>query len=368
LAEEPVRDWTNVRGKTIEARFTKFVGDKVEIVRADGQVFTVSPSIFSEDDRKSLNELRRKSKPTNIAADLSNLFRRDPVERLIRESLNKPIGTITPEDRLSVKVLKTRKVRISDLAPFEELKNLKELELWFPDNKIADIAPLAGLTKLEYLNLGGGTNTFTDLSPLAGLTGIRKLYLYTGRKDARIDLSPLGKLTNLADLELGIINTTQVPSNMSALSRLVNLRKLKLMGLLNDLTPLAELKNLEDLNVGTPPVRDLKPLANLTSLRRVALYFAPTSPDLSALAKLVNLESLKIGPRLKAKEGGIKDLAPLANLTKLVHLEIKNGQVTDLAPLSGLKNLKELNLIGNPIPDDQKEMLGKALPNCTIKF
>ena len=94
------------------------------------------------------------------------------------------------------------------------------------------------------------------------------------------------------------------------------------------------------------PSLDLTPLRNLTSLRQIDLYFAPISPDLSALAKLVNLESLKIGKPLKNKDGGIKDLSPL----------------------TGLKNLKELNLRGNKIPDDQKEMLKKALPNCKIQF
>ncbi len=35
---------------------------------------------------------------------------------------------------------------------------------------------------------------------------------------------------------------------------------------------------------------------------------------------------------------------------------------------SGLGNLTVLTLRDNPIPDDQKAMLRKALPNCKIKF
>ena len=35
---------------------------------------------------------------------------------------------------------------------------------------------------------------------------------------------------------------------------------------------------------------------------------------------------------------------------------------------SGLGNLEVLTLRDNPIPDDQKAMLRKALPNCKIKF
>ena len=317
------------------------VGDKVEIVRADGKAFTVSSSIFSEADRKYLSELRRKSKPNNPVAGLSNLFRRDPAEKMIRKSLNKPIGTITAEDRLSVEVLRGM-FKVSNLTPFAELKNLKELNLGWPDNKIADLAPLAGLTKLESLSLGGN-NKFTDLSPLAGLTSLKKLFFFINPDGAEVDLAPLGNLVALTDLNFGRTGPWK-PTNMDALGKLVNLRKIT--GNHNDLTPFSDLKNLEELKLNGPPVPDLTPLRNLTSLRQIDLYFAPISPDLSALAKLVNLESLKIGKPLKNKDGGIKDLSPL----------------------TGLKNLKELNLRGNKIPDDQKEMLKKALLNCKIQF
>lgn len=37
-----------------------------------------------------------------------------------------------------------------------------------------------------------------------------------------------------------------------------------------------------------------------------------------------------------------------------------------ITPLAGLTKLERLNLYGNPIPDDQKEMLKKDLPNCKI--
>ena len=65
----------------------------------------------------------------------------------------------------------------------------------------------------------------------------------------------------------------------------------------------------------------------------------------------------------------ISDLAPLAGLTNLKYLYLhNNNKITDLSPLKGLVNLKELYLHGNPIPDDQIEMLKKALPKCKIYF
>ncbi len=45
---------------------------------------------------------------------------------------------------------------------------------------------------------------------------------------------------------------------------------------------------------------------------------------------------------------------------------IRSKQISDLSPLKGLTNLKSLDLSGNPIPEDQKAMLRKALPNCDI--
>ena len=51
-----------------------------------------------------------------------------------------------------------------------------------------------------------------------------------------------------------------------------------------------------------------------------------------------------------------------------VHTTKPNEAEADLTPLAELTELKELSLILNPIPDDQMEMLRKALPNCRIEF
>jgi hypothetical protein len=59
-AEEEVRTWTDLKGRTMEARFIKFTGDKMVIKRADGRSFTVMPDLFSEVDRKYVEEMRGK--------------------------------------------------------------------------------------------------------------------------------------------------------------------------------------------------------------------------------------------------------------------------------------------------------------------
>ena len=80
----------------------------------------------------------------------------------------------------------------------------------------------------------------------------------------------------------------------------------------------------------------------------------------------------------KAKESGatrldlstkkITVLTPLSGLARLTWLSLDLNQITDLTPLAGLTNLNRLDLGDNPIPDGQKAMLEKALPNCTIYF
>ena len=64
----------------------------------------------------------------------------------------------------------------------------------------------------------------------------------------------------------------------------------------------------------------------------------------------------------------IRDVTPLAGLTKLEKLMLYENQITDVTPLAGLTNLKDLGIWFNPISDEQKAMIKKALPNCRIEF
>ena len=65
----------------------------------------------------------------------------------------------------------------------------------------------------------------------------------------------------------------------------------------------------------------------------------------------------------------ITDVSPLAGLTNLENLYLSKNQFSDLSPLKGLNpNLVFLHLQTNPIPEDQKGMIKKALPYCDIYF
>ncbi len=64
-------------------------------------------------------------------------------------------------------------------------------------------------------------------------------------------------------------------------------------------------------------------------------------------------------------DAGLKELAPLKNLTTL---NLGGTKVTDdgLKELAALKNLSELYLLGTKVTDDGVKELQKALPKCKI--
>ena len=106
--------------------------------------------------------------------------------------------------------------------------------------------------------------------------------------------------------------------------------------------------------------------------------------DLSALLRLNNLETLSL-PRnglselaslaghkkliyLDLRHNGIVDLAPLAEIPTLIYIYLQGNRIKDPSPLGKLPNLSYLTLVDNPVANDRREKLRKALPNCRIFF
>ncbi len=172
-AEEPVRTWTDLDGKTIQASFIKFKGKDIVIRRADGKLFQVHPSYFSTQDRKYLFEMSvliRSKQPVH--------FKDDQLETLIRKSLNKAEGDLTRADMAKLLDLTTPPgSRIADLSGIEHAVNLNKLSLGY--NKITDVKPLVGLDKLKRLDLK--YNHLTDAVLLGNMEGLQYLVLHGNR-------------------------------------------------------------------------------------------------------------------------------------------------------------------------------------------
>ena len=87
---EPVRTWTDLKGRAMEASFIKHSGDKIVIKRKDGRFFTISPTIFSSEDQKYLSDLgslKKPSFPDTLVADdypdhYTKIIESKPVEKL----------------------------------------------------------------------------------------------------------------------------------------------------------------------------------------------------------------------------------------------------------------------------------------------
>ena len=155
-----------------------------------------------------------------------------------------------------------------------------------------------GLQRLRRLDLRG--NFISDLSPLAGLAGRHASAVYG--------------VTTLRYLHLGGND-------------------------ISDIGPLAGL-DLFLLSLDDNAIEDFAPLADMTSLRSLALdgnsiRNLPTLPDSLAYLYLT--------------DNSISDLSPLANLG-LVELQLSDNQVTDITSLR-FGALEELHLRNNAVQD-----------------
>jgi Tol biopolymer transport system component len=91
-------------------------------------------------------------------------------------------------------------------------------------------------------------------------------------------------------------------------------------------------------------VRDLSPLAGLTRLKTLELYLNPVE-DLSSLANLTRLE------RLSLHSDYIRDLSPLAGLVQMQRLSLGGWGFDDLSPLADMSKLTMLTIRGTQMRD-----------------
>ena len=285
-------------------------------------------------------------------------------------------------------------------AEFEQLKymvNLRELDLP-ASSEITNLAPLTNLNQLQVLRMNDGDSicSVTDLTPLASLTNLENLQLTCMAEN----LSPLSGLTNLKVLSLRLPVTVD---DISFLSNLTSLQSLNIQDnssgnahiILDDLTPLSGLTKLQELRLGVDGIADFDWAQNLMELRELTFWGnEATYTDLDGLKKLTKLQSLTLPyPAIVGNEeldpepydiqglagltelthlqmyAGVKDLSPLANLTKLQTLYIYNGTTkpsdTSLEPMRNLTELREFYFYayGENVSVDLSPLAGLAKLN-----
>ncbi|WP_053104177.1 leucine-rich repeat domain-containing protein [Bacillus sp. FJAT-27231] len=288
----------------------------------------------------------------------------DPnLERVIREALRKPTGTITKEDMSKLIWLDGSDEEITDLTGLEFATSLTDLEL--VRNQISNINALKNLKNLSELDLA--VNNITDISALEGLTNLTELDLLNNQIS---DIRALKNLTNLTTLDLSVNQISDISalgnmidltnlditnneiSNINVLGRLPNLDILYLSAnQISDITELRNLTNLTELDLFNNQVSDVSPLMSLTNLTRLTLLQNQIT-DISALENLINLTSLDVS------KNKVSDISAIKNLTNLTDIGLYDNQISDISTLRDWKNSVEyLNLMGNPLTQDALEVI-----------
>ena len=220
--------------------------------------------------------------------------------------------------------------RVGDLGlrRIEHLKDIDALNL--AGTKITGVG-LTSVSKLRHLR-----SLRLDLTDVAGglahlkeLRTLEYLYLYGANVDER-DLTQLGKLPRLRDVDVGRIGTShlfleafRMPKNLTKLS----VRENEFIDN-ESCRHLLRFSNLCVLDVGQTSIRD---------------------EALSHLGKVETLRELDIGDTAVGDSG----LASLSRLTKLTHLNLTSTRVSDLGidKLRPLIHLQSLALCNIPLSD-----------------
>ncbi|MCG3199073.1 MAG: hypothetical protein GHCLOJNM_03582 [bacterium] len=169
---------------------------------------------------------------------------------------------------------------LEDLQHFPALKNLL-IQDPQPNDSSLDLAPLAQLTQLATL----------------------QIFRVDGTVQMTVDLTPLGALENLTNLNLGGFEIT----GAGALSGLSNLIELEVSNCaLADLSFVSGMEHLIALDVHGNTITNLAPLAALIELRYLDLSVNNIS-NITPLTQLVNIQFLALGCN------AITNIAPLVD-------------------------------------------------------
>jgi len=207
---------------------------------------------------------------------------------------------------------------LDDLTPLTEMTKLRVLSIWC-GRRPADLRPLAGLTELRSLDLGGwgDRDSTMTLEPLRGLTKLRKLNLYAS--DPAADLGPLAGMTELVKLYLEVgpnVEDTQPLGNLTSLTGLT----LKFWGdsKASDLSALGRLTKLQELDLWGPAKPDLGFLAHLGELRTLQLHWHDDLSSIPQGSRLDKLGSVRI--RYSKNLSDVTALGALAAIEELARI------------------------------------------------
>ncbi|WP_028551632.1 leucine-rich repeat domain-containing protein [Paenibacillus sp. UNC451MF] len=199
---------------------------------------------------------------------------------------------------------------VNEIRSIEALRGCKQLKiLYLVKNPVSDLRPLQSLEHLQELIISG--TAVTDVSPLSSLP---KLKVVDVQNTHIRDFSPLKQIKSLRALEISRPDAEQLCS----ISELKQVKELSISGLgqitEDDLAVLGKLVNLRKLVLDEVTLRNLQFVEKCHKLKEVIMKDSAVE-DISALAKLDNLQSLELSGC--SAVGKLEELARSASLSKI---------------------------------------------------
>jgi internalin A len=278
---------------------------------------------------------------------------------------------------------------ISDVGPLQALANLESLDLG--DNAITDISALAGLVRLGVLSLAN--NQLESAAPLEGLTQMFGLEL---QGNLLRSIEPLRTMTGLAFLQLseneiesleplkGAVGMRELVANENALTSLEGIEAMTQLtrleatdNAIGSTQGVAALGVLSTLDLENNAIVDLAGVGQLAALRRLVLAGNDVA-DIAAVTGLAELRDLDVrdNPRLSdlsplatvpllgtLRAGGMgvqQNLAPLAGREVLRAITYADAVAGDLAVFADLPGLESVNFSRTPLTAAQLGQIAQA--------
>ena len=183
---------------------------------------------------------------------------------------------------------------LESLHGLENLTGLTEIYLSGSDAPFTDTAPLQNLSKVKTLHLpmrGYDVETYCDFSGLAGMTSLQELDF-----DGRIkSLEPLAGLSSLRVLDINDqSHEGEPPLDLSPLASLKGVTDMTLQSQrVSDVSPVGQMTGLRTLYLGVGsyehPLRDISALSNLTNLSSFTASGWTEITDTSPVAHVANV-------------------------------------------------------------------------------
>lgn len=247
-------------------------------------------------------------------------------------------------------------IRTIDLSKFPNLRKLK-YQYHYNDHKLSDlnatntpylehlnvegheIKEIKGLGQLKHITyLNVNDSPLLNYQEIKQLKQLKTLEIDDAFNHKRNDYQFVSHLTTLTNLYLGGYDF----QNLYFLKKLKDLKKLTLVGNIQNSTGLSNLPNLVDLRISSSNGAKILPMTGMPKLEKLDL----SRSNLSSIKGLLPLTNLR---ELNLKQTNIPRIEGLDNMAKLKVLNLGWCDLKRIEGLQGLKSLRELYLERNQI-------------------